>query len=76
MALVRKVTFNILKKKMRADLMKTLSNMYEKPSTFKINLIRHLFNLKMLEGVSVTDHINKFNLITSQLSSIAINFED
>ena len=35
-----------------------------------------LFNLKMLEGGSVSDHLNEFNTLTSQLSSVNVNFDD
>ena len=35
-----------------------------------------LFNLKMAEGASVVDHINEFNVITTQLSSVEIDFDD
>ena len=30
----------------------------------------------MFEGGSVVDHINEFNMIVIQLSSVEINFED
>ena len=60
-----------------SDLLKALSNMYEKPSTMnKVYLMRRLFNLQMSEGEPVADHINEFNMIISQLSSVEINFED
>ena len=42
----------------------------------KVYLMRRLFNLQMYEGGSVTDHINEFNMIVSQLNSVEINFED
>ena len=42
----------------------------------KVYLIQRLFNLQMFEGGSVVDHINKFNMIVSQLSLVEINFED
>ena len=42
----------------------------------KVYLMRRLFNLQMSEGGSVVDHINEFNMIVSQLSSVKINFED
>ena len=71
--LARNVTFNILEKKTMVDLMKALSNMYEKPlASNKIYLIHYLFNLKMSEGASITYHINEFNLITNQLSSMKL----
>ena len=38
--------------------------------------MRRLFNLQMFEGGFVADHINEFNMIVSQLSSMEINFED
>ena len=51
--------------------------MYEKPSASnKVHLMRWLFNLKMAEGSSVADHMNEFNVITTQLSSVEINFDD
>ena len=77
LTLARNVAFNIVKQMITTDLMKALSNMYEKPSASnKVFLIRRLFNLKMAEGASVTDHINEFNVITTQLSSVEITFED
>ena len=38
--------------------------------------MRRLFNLQMYETGSVSDHINEFNMIVSQLTSVDINFED
>ena len=71
------MAFNIVKEKTTANLMKALSNMYKKLFTSnKVYLMCHLFNLKMVEGASVTDHINEFNVITTQLSSVEITFED
>ena len=32
--------------------------------------------MKMLEDGSIADHLNEFNMITSQLSSIKVNFDD
>ena len=51
--------------------------MYEKSSTNnKVYLIKKLFNLKMVENASVMQHLNEFNTITNQLSSVEINFDD
>ena len=51
--------------------------MYEKPSAMnKVYLMRRLFNLQMSETGSVSDNINEFNMIVSQLNSVDINFED
>ena len=64
------VTFNITKVKMMKELMETLEKLYEKPSASnKVFLMKCLFNMKMTEGGSITDHLNEFNTVTSQLSS-------
>ncbi|RVW96404.1 Retrovirus-related Pol polyprotein from transposon TNT 1-94 [Vitis vinifera] len=58
-------------------LMKALPGMYEKPSANnKVHLMKKLFNLKMAENASVAQHLNEFNTITNQLSSIEIDFDD
>ena len=75
--LSRNVASNIIKEKTTSDLLKALSNMYEKLSAMdNVYLVRRLFNLQMSEGGSVADHINEFNMIVSQLSLVEINFED
>ena len=57
--------------------MKALSDMYEKPLVNnKVHLMKKLFNLKMVENASVAQHLNKFNTITNQLSSVEIDFDD
>ena len=38
--------------------------------------MKKLFNLKMAEGTPVTQHLNEFNTITNQLSSMEIDFDD
>ena len=35
-----------------------------------------LFNMKMAKGGSIVDHLNEFNTITSQLSSVGVNFDE
>ena len=47
LSLFRSVVYNVVKEKTIADLMKALSNMYEKPSANnKLHLMKKLFNLK------------------------------
>ena len=46
------------------------------PLQKKVFLVKHLFNMKMAEGGSITNHLNVFNTITSQLSSVGINFDE
>lgn len=77
MTLSRNVAFNIAKEKTTLGLMTTLSNMYEKPSaSYKVHLMRQLFNLRMIEGTSIAAHINKFSTIITQLSLVEIKFDD
>ena len=57
--------------------MQALSGMYEKPSANnKVHLMKKLFNLKMAENALVAQHLNEFNTITNQLSSIEIDFDN
>ena len=77
LTLSRNVPFNIIKEKTTSDLLKVLSNMYEKPSAMnKVYLMRRPFTLQISEGGSVADHINEFNMIESELRSVEIIFED
>jgi hypothetical protein len=69
--------FNISKEKTMEDLMKALAKLYEKPSASnKVFLMKQLFNMKMSEGGSVADHLNEFNTVTNQLSSVKVEFDD
>ena len=38
--------------------------------------MRKLFNMKMVEGGVVAEHLNEFNTVMSQLSSVNVQFED
>ena len=77
LTLSRSVAHNVVKEKTITDLMKALSGMYEKPSANnKVHLMKKLFNLKMAENASVAQHLNEFNTITNQLSSVEIDFDD
>ena len=77
LTLSKSVVHNVVKEKTTIDLMKVLSGMYEKPSANnKVHLMKKLFNLKMVENASVTQHLNEFNTITNQLLSIEIDFDD
>ena len=77
LTLTRLVAHNVMKEKTTVDLMKALSSMYEKPSANnKVHMMKKLFNLKMVEGTLVFQHLNEFNTITNQLSSVEIDFDD
>ena len=66
LCLAPSVAFNITKAKTTEYLMKTLATLYEKPSTSnRVILMKHLFNMKMVEVGSITYHLNEFKAITS-----------
>ena len=71
------VAFNISGEKNTKGVMDKLAKMYEKPSASnKVYLMKKLFNMKMNEGSLVQDHVNEFNIVTNQLASVKIEFED
>ncbi|VFQ95870.1 unnamed protein product [Cuscuta campestris] len=77
LSLTKNVAFNIRKEKTAKGIIEALSNMYEKPSAAKkVFLIRELVNTRIKEGTSVTEHINKLNLILTRLVSVKIKFDD
>ena len=77
LTLFRFVAHNVVREKTTVDLMKALFGMYEKPSANnKVHLMKKLFSLKMVENVSIAQHLNEFNIITNQLSSVEIDFDD
>jgi hypothetical protein len=77
LSLAASVAFNISKEKTTKELMDALDKLYEKPSTSnKVFLMKRLFNMKMSEGGSVADHLNEFNTVTNQLSSVKVDFDD
>jgi hypothetical protein len=38
--------------------------------------VKRLFNMKMSKGGFVADHLNDFNMVTNQLSSVKLDFDD
>jgi len=59
------------------DLWDTLGNLYKsKPLVNKLFLWKKLYNLRMRDGESVTEHLNAFNTMVSQLLSIEIKILD
>ena len=77
LCLATSVAFNISKETTTKGLMNTLAKLYEKPSASnKVFLMKRLFNMKMSKGGSVADHLNDFNTVTNQLSSVGVNFDD
>ena len=39
-------------------------------------MVKKLFSLKMADNENITEHLNEFNTLMSQLESIGINFDD
>jgi hypothetical protein len=77
LCLAASVAFNIIEEKTIDPMMIALAKLYEKPlASNKVFLMKCLFNLKMIEGGFVTDHLNEFNTITSQLTYVNINFDE
>ena len=77
LTLSRFVAHNVVKEKTTVDLMKALFGMYEKSSANnKVHMMKKLFNLKMAENALVAQHLNEFNTITNQPSSVEIDFDD
>jgi hypothetical protein len=77
LSLATSMAFNILKENTMKELIVALDNLYEKPSVSnKVFLMKRLFNIKMSEGGSVADHLNEFNTVTNQQSSVKVDFDD
>jgi hypothetical protein len=77
LSLAVSVDFNISKEKTTKGLMDALAKLYEKPLTSnKVFLMKILFNMNMSEGGSVADQLNEFNIVTNQLISIKVDFDD
>ncbi|PKI50104.1 hypothetical protein CRG98_029500 [Punica granatum] len=77
LSLLRNVAFHTAKEKTTKGILQVLVDMYEKSSAAnKVHLMRRLFNLKMSESTVVAEHLNEFNLITTQLTSVNIDFDD
>jgi hypothetical protein len=74
--LAASVDFNISKEKRTKDMMDALAKLYEKPSASnKVFLMKRLFNMKMLEGGSIANHLNEFKTVTNQPSSVKVDFD-
>lgn len=53
--------------------MAALSCMYVNNNVY---LVKKLINWKMVEDASIAHYLNKFNIITNQLSYVLIEFDD
>jgi hypothetical protein len=77
LSLAASVALNISKERTTKVLMDALAKLYEKPSTSnKVFLMKRLFNMNMSEGGYFADHLNEFNAVTNELSSVKVDFDD
>ena len=59
------------------NLLEKLGNLYQSKSLVnKLFLWKNLYNLRMKDGDSVTEHLNAFNTVVSQLSSVDIKISN
>jgi hypothetical protein len=59
------------------DLWNKLGTLYQSKSLVnKLFLAKKLYNLRMKDGDSVTEHLNSFNTVVSQLLFVDINISD
>jgi hypothetical protein len=77
LCLVDYVLFNIVGEDTTSSLWSKLESLYmTKSSTCRIYLKRQLYSLWMKEGTNVVDHLNTFNTLIVQLTSMEVKFED
>ncbi|KAL2243395.1 UNVERIFIED_CONTAM: Retrovirus-related Pol polyprotein from transposon TNT 1-94 [Sesamum indicum] len=71
------VAYHVKGAKSTKEVLQTLADMYVKPSAMnKVMLMKKLFRLQMEERKLVADHLNDFNQLTTQLTSVDIVFDD
>ena len=73
------VLLNVSREATMNNFWKNLGTLYQSKSLVnKLFLRKKLYNLRMKDGDSVTEHLNAFNTLVSQLSSIdiKISYED
>jgi hypothetical protein len=71
------ILFNIVLEKTVVGLWMKLESLYMKKSlTRRIYLKRQLYSLWMKEGTKVVDHLNTFNILIVQLTSMEVKFKD
>lgn len=71
------IMFNIKSKKTTAGLWARLENLYQTKSLVNRILLKQRVNsLKMKDDAKISDHLNEFNDVISQLESIDVCLED
>ena len=57
-------------------LLRTQQVVSEPSANNKVYMMKKLFNLKKAESTPLAQHLNEFNTITNQLSTVGIEFDD
>ena len=77
LCLVDDVLFNIVGNDTTSGLWSKMESLYmTKSLTIRIYLKRQLYSLWMKEGTTIVDHLNTFNTLIVQLTSMEVNFKD
>ena len=75
--LSKSVYFNVKDMKTTYELWKKLCDLYDqKSAASQVYWLKQLVDLKMKEGVAMSDHLNEFNTIFSKLSAQEVEFKD
>ena len=75
--LAPKVKYNILNETFMEDLWQKLENIYmSKSLTNRLFLKKELYQLKMHNGADISNHLNYFTKLITQLSNIGVKVDD
>ena len=77
LSLAENVYFNVAEEKIAYEVWKKLCDLYEKQSAAsQIYWLKKLVDLKMKEGTPMSNHLNEFHTIFSQLIAQEVEFYD
>ncbi|MCO5580738.1 hypothetical protein L7F22_034608 [Adiantum nelumboides] len=77
LTLVESVYFNVANEVLAYDAWTKLSGLYKKQSAdSQVYWLKKLVDLKMKEGTPMSNHLNEFNTIYSQLSAQGVKFDE
>ncbi|MCO5562082.1 hypothetical protein L7F22_015708 [Adiantum nelumboides] len=77
LTLAESVYFNVADEVLTYDAWTKLSGIYKKHSTAsQVYWLKKLIDLKMKEGTPMSNHLNEFNTIYSQLTAQGVRFDE
>ena len=77
LSLHESVYFNVAEETTSYGVWEKLCSLYDKQSAAsQVYWLKKLFDLKMKEGTPMSNHLNAYNIIFSQLSAQGVKFED